>query len=87
MIGYLIEQEMMNALPLTGPCATLLTRIEVDPDDPAFANPTKPIGPVCAQAEAAQAVRDHGSGGHRWATSRGALARPASAFCWRRGIA
>ena len=60
MIGYLIEQEMMNALPLTGRCATLLTRVEVDPDDPAFANPTKPIGPVYADAEAAQAVLDHG---------------------------
>lgn len=46
MIGYLIEQELMNALPLGAECATLLTRVEVDPDDPAFANSTKPIGPV-----------------------------------------
>lgn len=46
MIGYLIEQELMNALPLGAECATLLTRVEVDAKDPAFANPTKPIGPV-----------------------------------------
>jgi carbamate kinase len=52
MIGYLIEQELMNALPLGAECATLLTRVEVDPNDPAFANPTKPIGPVYTAAQA-----------------------------------
>lgn len=46
MIGYLIEQELMNALPLGAECATLLTRVEVAAHDPAFANPTKPIGPL-----------------------------------------
>jgi carbamate kinase len=46
MIGYMIEQEMMNALPAGSECATLLTRVEVDRADPAFAKPTKPIGPV-----------------------------------------
>jgi carbamate kinase len=46
MIGYLIEQELGNLLPQERPLATLLTMIEVDGDDPAFANPTKPIGPV-----------------------------------------
>ena len=30
--------------------ATLLTMIEVDGDDPAFGDPTKPIGPVCAHS-------------------------------------
>lgn len=52
MIGYLIEQELMNALPKGTDCATLLTRVEVDPDDPAFDRPTKPIGPVYTAAEA-----------------------------------
>ena len=52
MIGYLIEQELMNALPKGTDCATLLTRVEVAPDDPAFARPTKPIGPVYSAAEA-----------------------------------
>ncbi len=46
MIGYVIEQELGNLLPAEQPLATLLTMIEVDPDDPAFDRPTKPIGPV-----------------------------------------
>lgn len=52
MIGYLIEQELMNCLPEDRPCATLLTQIEVDANDPAFEHPTKPIGPVYTRAEA-----------------------------------
>ncbi len=46
MIGYVIEQELGNLLPAEQPLATVLTMIEVDRDDPAFDNPTKPIGPV-----------------------------------------
>ena len=61
MIGYLIEQELMNALPKGTDCATLLTRVEVDPQDPAFDQPTKPIGPVYT-AEEAKRVRD----AHQW---------------------
>jgi carbamate kinase len=60
MIGYLIEQELMNALPEGSRCATLLSRVEVDPKDPAFGNPTKPIGPVYTAREAERAARDHG---------------------------
>jgi carbamate kinase len=60
MIGYLIEQELMNALPEGMHCSTLLSRVEVDAKDPAFASPTKPIGPVYSQAEADQAITDHG---------------------------
>ncbi len=48
MIGYQIEQELMNALPKGTECATLVTRVEVNADDPAFKKPTKPIGPVYA---------------------------------------
>jgi carbamate kinase len=51
MIGYLLEQELANLLPLRT-VTTLLTRVEVDPKDPAFAKPTKPIGPVYTQDEA-----------------------------------
>lgn len=72
MIGYLIEQELMNALPEKSHCATLLSRVEVDPKDLAFETPSKPIGPVYSMDEAAQLARDHGwsivkeaSGGHR----------------------
>jgi carbamate kinase len=52
MIGYLIEQELANALPTGRRVATLLTQIEVDPADPAFQHPTKPIGPVYEEAQA-----------------------------------
>lgn len=45
MIGYLVERELGNRLPFDKPLATLLTMIEVRPDDPAFLAPTKPIGP------------------------------------------
>ena len=46
MIGYLVEQELGNFLPAEVPLATILTMVEVDPDDPAFTNPTKFVGPV-----------------------------------------
>lgn len=46
MIGYVIEQELGNLLPPEQQLATVLTMIEVDPDDPAFEHPTKPIGPL-----------------------------------------
>lgn len=36
MIGYLIEQELGNLLPFDVPFATILTMVEVDPEDPAF---------------------------------------------------
>jgi carbamate kinase len=52
MIGYLLEQEIENALHHRIPVATLLTQVEVDPDDPAFADPTKFVGPIYTQAEA-----------------------------------
>jgi carbamate kinase len=51
MIGYLIEQELANALP-DREIATLLTQVEVDPNDSAFATPSKPIGPIYQQADA-----------------------------------
>jgi carbamate kinase len=52
MIGYMIEQELGNLLPYEQPFATVLTMVRVDADDPAFANPTKPIGPFYDRAEA-----------------------------------
>jgi carbamate kinase len=45
MIGYVLEQELGNVMPFEVPFATVLTMIEVDPDDPAFGNPTKFVGP------------------------------------------
>ncbi len=59
MIGYLLEQELMNAQPPGTDCATLLTRVLVDPDDPAFGQPTKPIGPIYSLADGQSAQAQH----------------------------
>ena len=60
MIGYMIEQELGNILPEEVPFATILTQVEVDPADPAFLNPTKPIGPQYPRQEAERLAREHG---------------------------
>src|SRR5881628_231688 len=60
MIGYMIEQELGNLLPLETPFATLLTMVEVDPNDPGFANPTKFIGPVYSEADARRLEAEKG---------------------------
>jgi carbamate kinase len=60
MIGYLIEQEMGNLLPFEKPLASILTMIEVDPDDPAFGDPTKFIGPVYPKEEAERLAAEKG---------------------------
>ena len=60
MIGYMIEQELGNLLPVEVPFATLLTQVEVDPADPAFQHMTKPIGPVYPKAEAEQLAAEKG---------------------------
>lgn len=59
-IGYALEQELANALPAGTEVATLLTRIAVDPQDPAFTKPTKPIGPVYDEATAKQLSTERG---------------------------
>ncbi len=51
MIGYLIEQALADQLP-DREIATLLTQVEVDENDPAFAEPSKPIGPTYDAAQA-----------------------------------
>ena len=58
MIGYLIQQELGNQLPLDKRLASLLTLIEVDRDDAAFGNPTKPIGPIYSQEDAARLAQE-----------------------------
>ena len=60
MIGYLVEQELGNFLPFEVPMATILTMVEVDPDDPAFTNPTKFVGPVYDKATADTLAADKG---------------------------
>lgn len=64
MIGYLVEQGLENALP-DRHVATLLTQVVVDAHDPAFAQPTKPIGPVYDAATAAMFAHER-----RWSVAR-----------------
>jgi carbamate kinase len=57
-IGALIEAELSAA---TGrPVACLLTHVHVDPDDPAFGEPTKPIGPFYGEEQAGDLGRERG---------------------------
>jgi carbamate kinase len=60
MIGYILQQELGNELPFDVRLATLLTMIEVAADDPAFADPTKPIGPIYTHEEADRLRREKG---------------------------
>jgi carbamate kinase len=56
MIGYMLEQELRNRIP-GREVATLLTQVLVDPSDPAFERPTKPVGPVY-EREVAERLRE-----------------------------
>lgn len=60
MIGYVLQQELDNAHTPETQYATLLTQIEVDPDDPAFAAPTKFIGPIYTRKKAEKLRDEHG---------------------------
>ncbi len=60
MLGYLIEQELRNALPSEKEVASVLSQIVVDPKRSCIRNPTKPIGPIYAQDEAQRLVSERG---------------------------
>lgn len=69
MIGYVLQQELDNAVTAEARFATLLTQTEVDPADPAFLNPTKFIGPVYPEDKARRLAAEFGwsigrDGGH-----------------------
>ncbi len=70
MIGYMIEQELGNLLPFEVPFATILTMVEVDPDDPAFQDPTKFVGPVYEKEVADKLAAEKGwtvkPDGNKW---------------------
>jgi carbamate kinase len=78
MIGYIVEQELGNVLPEDRPFASLLTMVEVDPADPAFADPTKFVGPVYDKEQADVLAGDKGwvfkKDGDKW---RRVVASPA----------
>jgi len=58
MIGYLIVQALRAETDRS--VVALLTEVAVDADDPAFRNPTKPIGPVYEEADAREVGAEHG---------------------------
>jgi carbamate kinase len=60
MIGYILQQELGNELPFDKRLASLLTLVEVDVDDPAFQNPTKPVGPVYTKEQADAVASEKG---------------------------
>jgi carbamate kinase len=70
MIGYILEQELGNLLPVEVPFATILTMVEVEPSDPAFGNPTKFVGAVYPKPQADQLASEKGwvfkPDGDRW---------------------
>jgi carbamate kinase len=62
-MGFLLQQAIRNRLDsigLGGDVATILTEVEVDPTDPAFKRPTKPIGPFFTRYRAEALERDLG---------------------------
>ena len=60
MIAYVLEQELRNYFPPTERFATVLTMVEVDKDDPAFANPTKFVGPIYPEEQAQKLAEEKG---------------------------
>jgi carbamate kinase len=63
-IGYLIEQQLRNVLAendMNRDIISIITQVLVNKDDPAFKNPTKPIGPYYSKEEMEKLVAETGS--------------------------
>ncbi len=63
IIGYLLQQVLGDVLEELGkdiPIASLITQVEVNPDDPRFLNPTKPVGPFYTEEEADEKKKTKG---------------------------
>jgi len=58
-IGYLLSRSLRSEIP-EREVAALLTEVLVDPDDPGFANPTKPVGPFYSREAADELIRSQG---------------------------
>lgn len=62
-IGYWLQNALYDALKSEGidrPIATLLTQVVVDPEDPAFVNLTKPVGPFISKEDADKRAKETG---------------------------
>ncbi len=78
-IGYHIQQALRHALVKRNrdvPVVTIITQVVVDKDDPAFKNPTKPIGPFYSEEEASAIAGE-----------RGYIVREDAGRGWRRVVA
>lgn len=60
MIGYMIARELTNVVPRSITVTNVLTQTEIDPNDPAFKHPTKPIGPIYTKEEAERLRQTNG---------------------------
>ncbi|PQF22894.1 carbamate kinase [Enterococcus mundtii] len=62
-IGYWLQQALTNAFMQHGinqPVVSIVTQVLVDPNDPSFQKPTKPIGPFYTEEEAKKSVQNNG---------------------------
>ena len=78
-IGYDLQNALREELLNRGinkPCATVLTQVIVDKNDPAFQNPTKPIGAFMSKEEA-----------EKLAAERGYVVKEDAGRGYRRGVA
>jgi len=79
LIGYMIQQTLHNILGSQGrgdiPIATVITQVVVDKHDPAFQDPTKPVGPFYTEEEA-----------KRLAAEKGYLVKEDAGRGWRRVV-
>lgn len=79
-IGYIIEQQLKNVLEahdMERDIITIATQVLVNKDDPAFQNPTKPVGPYYTKEEAEKLGAETGS----------AFAEDARGRGWRKVVA
>ncbi|MDP9405187.1 MAG: hypothetical protein M3O86_01075, partial [Actinomycetota bacterium] len=91
-IGYLLQQQLGNALRDRGtprPVVALVTQVVVDPDDPAFAAPEKPVGPHFTETElefrAQRGEGDSPGGPSSWVVDGDAY-RKVEGGTWRRVV-
>jgi carbamate kinase len=62
-LGFYLQQELLNSLrrrDIRRFVVTVVTQVVVDPEDPAFADPTKPVGPSLSESEAEKRSREFG---------------------------
>ncbi len=62
-LGFMLQQALQNSLKAAGlkyPVASVITQVRVDASDPAFDNPTKPIGPFYAEQQAEEVRAETG---------------------------